>query len=170
MYEATEALLSVYASDEGAHAALARLAARARVGRITLVDVGLLRRESTGRVALTSSPVETLNLAIQQPRTVDGLVGLIFPPNALVTLVDGAAIGAVATQLKRTGVEGASLQRLGAMLSPGESAVLVVVDRPWVGQVQDALLGYDHVVHTRLGPPIDSATVDEQDEGEGRNA
>jgi hypothetical protein len=38
------------------------------------------------------------------------------------------------------------------MLDPGESAILVVVDRPWVAGVERELTGYDHLVRSRLGP------------------
>jgi uncharacterized membrane protein len=167
MHESTEALLAVYASDERASAALGRLAARVKAGMIALGDVGLLRRDLVGKVALVPAPAEAVNLTGQGSQTVSGLVGLIFPPNALNSLIDGASIGAVATQLKRTGVDGASLQRLGTVLNPGESAILVVVDRSWIGLVQDALAGYDHVVHTRLGPLGASGEGDEPADSEG---
>ena len=80
----------------------------------------------------------------------------------LAASIDAAAIGAVATQLKLTGVDGASLRRMGAVLDPGESAVLVAADHQWIQAVEQALVGYEHVVRSRLGPPSASTADPKQ--------
>ena len=162
MHEAAEALLAVYATDTSAIAAVGRIAARVRAGKLAVVDLGLIGRDSAGKVSLRSLPPGVGAFDVSQPRTVAGLVGLIFPPSALAASIDATSIGAVATQLKLTGVDGAALRRMGAVLDPGESAILVVVDHASIQAVEQALAGYEHVVRSRLGRSTAPAADPEQ--------
>ena len=162
MHEADEALLAVYATDSSAIAVLGRIAARVRAGKLAVVDLGLIGRDAAGKVSLISLPADVAAVDVSQPSTVAGLVGLIFPPSALAASIDATSIGAVATQLKRTGVDGAALRRMGAVLDPGESAILVVVDHASIQAVEQTLVGYEHVVRSRLGRPGAPAAESEQ--------
>jgi uncharacterized membrane protein len=152
MDEAAEALFAVYGSDASASVAFGRVIAQLQVGSLAVIDVGIVRRGHDGKVAVERPPAAAPS-GVAQPSAVAGLVGLIFPPSAMVTSVVGHAIGMVATHLKRTGVDGASLRRLGAVLDPGESALLVVADHSAVPAAERALNGFAHLVRSKLGSP-----------------
>jgi uncharacterized membrane protein len=168
MLEAAEALLAVYPTSEDATAALGRLTARHGSEALGIVDFGLLRRDRQGKVALDEARAGASGTGANRPRIVAGLVGLIVPPNELASSIDGGSIAMVATHLKSTGVDGASLKRLGAVLDPGESAILVVVDRPSVEEVERALAGYAHLVRSRLGRPDVTPAATEPSAGDER--
>ena len=81
------------------------------------------------------------------------LIGLIFL-NPLLGLVVGAGAGAVAGALSDVGINDDFMKKLAATLTPGSSALFVLVDSAITDKVRDALAGTGgKIIQTSLSTP-----------------
>lgn len=99
---------------------------------LTILDAALLSKDSLGKVSID----ETQDLDAGQGSlfgAVSGaLVGFLGGPlGALFGMAAGAAIGGTAAESMDTGVPDAAVNVIRDKLSPGSSALLLVVEREW---------------------------------------
>ncbi|MBD5557937.1 MAG: DUF1269 domain-containing protein [Desulfovibrio sp.] len=81
------------------------------------------------------------------------LIGLIFL-NPLLGLVVGAGAGAVAGALSDVGINDDFMKQLASTLTPGSSALFVLVDSAITDKVRDALAGTGgKIIQTSLSTP-----------------
>ena len=81
------------------------------------------------------------------------LIGLIFL-NPLLGLVVGAGAGAVAGALSDVGINDDFMKNLASTLTPGSSALFVLVDSAITDKVRDALAGTGgKIIQTSLSTP-----------------
>ena len=81
------------------------------------------------------------------------LIGLIFL-NPLLGLVVGAGAGAVAGALSDVGINDDFMKQLASTLTPGSSALFVLVDSAITDKVRDALAGTGgNIIQTSLSTP-----------------
>ena len=128
MREAPEALLAIYVSDEHATAALDHVVALMRSGSLKVIDLGILRRDLNGKISLESPPAKAEDAGVSQ-WTSRGRPRRAHLSPERPGFVDRRRCdrnGRYATE--PTGIDVASLRRIGAMLDPGESAILAMVD------------------------------------------
>ncbi len=119
-------------------------------GMIDILDAAMLvkRRDGTSQIRDTQD--------VDAPHggllgiVAGGLIGLIGgPAGALIGAVAGGATGAVAASQIDLGFLKDDLQALLDQLSPGSSALVVLVESIWLDQLEAALASYDRTIMRR---------------------
>jgi len=119
-------------------------------GMIDIVDAAMVVKRSDG----TSQIRDTQDVDAPHGRlfgiVVGSLVGLIGgPAGALIGAVAGGATGAVSASLIDFGFLKDDLQALLDRLTPGSSALVVLVESIWLDQLEAALASYDRTIMRR---------------------
>jgi len=117
---------------DDARRAMSSLRGLEREGRISFEDTALVERDPDGTAHVKNEVSGTTEAATAIGALVGGLVGFVFP---LAGIVLGAAAGAaIGTSLQR-GVSGDFVKEVSTTLTPGRSALFLVVK----GQDADAV-------------------------------
>src|SRR5262249_10354992 len=67
--------------------------------------------------------------------------GAIFPPSLLVSSAIGAGLGGIVAHFRDKGFSNEELNRLRDAMGPNSSALVVMVEHEWAGQVREAFAG-----------------------------
>lgn len=126
---AADETLFVFGFDHPLYAQEALLAAmrlKAR-GFLTLDDAAIVHKEDAGRVRI----VQTRDVSVGQG-AISGswwglLAGLFVPGGPLIGAALGAALGGLFAKLRDIGINDDEMRRMGDDLSPGESALFLLV-------------------------------------------
>ena len=102
---------------------------------VSLEDAVVVEKKQNGKVKLHQMYNLTASGAVG-----GGFIGLIFM-NPLLGLVVGAGAGAVAGALSDVGINDDFMKQLAEKLTPGTSALFVLVDSDLTDKVLDALRG-----------------------------
>jgi uncharacterized membrane protein len=109
---------------EDARKAMKRLRALETEGRIRFEDTALVEREPDGTAHVRNEVSGTTETAAFVGAAIGGLVGFIFP---LAGIAIGAALGAAVGAAFDTGVSGDFIDEVKTTLTPGRSALFLVV-------------------------------------------
>ena len=109
---------------EDARAAMKRLRALEAEGRIRFEDTAIVEREPDGTAHVRNEVSGTTETATFLGAAIGGLVGFIFP---LAGIAIGAALGAAVGAALDTGVSGDFIDEVKSTLTPGRSALFLVV-------------------------------------------
>ena len=109
---------------DDARAALGSLRALEREGRVRFEDTALVERDPDGAVHVRNEVSGTTEAATAIGAVVGGVVGFLFP---LAGIAIGAAAGAAIGASLGTGVSGDFVDEVKSTLTPGRSALFLVV-------------------------------------------
>ena len=119
---------------------------------VSLEDAVIAVKKADGKVKLHQMYNLTLGGAMSGGLW-GTLIGLIFL-NPLLGLVVGAGAGAVAGALSDVGINDDFMKQLASTLTPGSSALFVLVDSAITDKVRDALAGTGgKIIQTSLSTP-----------------
>ena len=119
---------------------------------VSLEDAVIAVKKADGKVKLHQMYNLTLGGAVSGGLW-GTLIGLIFL-NPLLGLVVGAGAGAVAGALSDVGINDDFMKKLASTLTPGSSALFVLVDSAITDKVRDALAGTGgKIIQTSLSTP-----------------
>lgn len=119
---------------------------------VSLEDAVIAVKKPDGKVKLHQMYNLTLGGAVSGGLW-GTLIGLIFL-NPLLGLVVGAGAGAVAGALSDVGINDDFMKKLASTLTPGSSALFVLVDSAITDKVRDALAGTGgKIIQTSLSTP-----------------
>ena len=119
---------------------------------VSLEDAVIAVKKADGKVKLHQMYNLTLGGAVSGGLW-GTLIGLIFL-NPLLGLVVGAGAGAVAGALSDVGINDDFMKQLASTLTPGSSALFVLVDSAITDKVRDALAGTGgKIIQTSLSTP-----------------
>jgi uncharacterized membrane protein len=136
---------------DAAHAALGSLRDMERRGLISFEDTAVVSRDPDGATHVRNEASGTTEAAAVIGGFVGALASFVFP---VVGIAVGAAAGAAAGAAMGTGVEGSFVDELKQTLTPGRSALFLVVRsantdaliaalRPFSGDVVQTTLAAD---------------------------
>ncbi len=134
-----ELIVAAFADDKAANAALDGLKKAKSEGLIAIEGAAVLRKDDKGKLHIT----ETEDIGGKKGAAIGGVVGagigLIAGAALAVPLAVGALVGGLTSKLRDTGFSNERLEKLGANLTPGSSAIVAVVEHTWVEKVENAL-------------------------------
>lgn len=133
---------------DDAREAMSKLRELEREGRIQFEDTAIVERDPDGNVHVKNE----LTGATEKGAAIGGLVGALltffFP---VVGFVLGAAAGALVGSMLKTGVESAFVDDVKKQLSPGRSALFLVVREAYTDALVAALRPFKgEVIQTTL--------------------
>jgi uncharacterized membrane protein len=138
-----ELMAAVYPTRDQAKTILDMLWNMHRDTTITLQDAAIATKDSDGKVKIEETDELTGKEGAFRGALVVGVVGLIYPPSLIGTMLVGGVIGGLIGKFRDTGIKNANLKEIADKLEPGKSAVIALGDGQWVAQIQGALQGYD---------------------------
>ena len=134
-----QVIVAAFDSGRGAMYALERLkeAAEDRL-LIGVCHAAVLRRGEDDRLRITQTSDLRTGKSGAIGAFVGGVAGMLAGPIGWAAL-GGAWIGAMAYRLREAGFPAERLRQIGGSLTPDTSALIVEVERTWVGRVERLL-------------------------------
>ena len=140
---------------EDARKAMQRLRELESEGRIRFEDTAIVERETDGTAHVRNEVSGTTEGAAVIGAIVGGVLGFAFP---LAGIALGAALGAVVGNLLDTGVSGDFVDEIKKTLTPGRSALFLVVKQTEVEPLIAALRDFPgEVIQTNLDSEAEEA-------------
>jgi uncharacterized membrane protein len=113
-----------------------------RMGMIDLMDAAVITKDASGKTKIR----ETNDMGAGKGATIGALIGavlsLIAGPLGWMAL-GGGIIGGIAAKLSDSGFPQDQLAKLAARLTPGSSALVVVIEQKWLAQLEAAFQRHD---------------------------
>jgi uncharacterized membrane protein len=134
-------MFAVFDTEEAAQSAEGQIEAMAQAGYLTLGDVALARMSEEGKVHANDFADEHKK-GWGTGAVVGGVVGLIFPPSIIAGAVVGAGVGGIYHHFRDKGISNKDLTELGEQLSPGQTALIAVVQDQFVKKVEEGIENY----------------------------
>ena len=123
-----ELMASVYKDEDAAKTILDALQRMHRASNITLADAAMVTKDADGKLHIKETREVTAAKGAKRGAVVTGVMGLIFPPTLIVSVLAGGVIGGAWGRLRDTGIKTGAMKDLGSSLEPGNAAVLVLVE------------------------------------------
>jgi uncharacterized membrane protein len=134
--EPVQVIVAVFQSEQGADTLLYELEAAQLSGYIGIQNAAILRRDQENKLHIREKGDWGPGQGAAAGAVLGALVGAIAGPGAIVVGAAGAVIGSLAAKLRDSGFEDDRLQRLGDSLTPGTSALVVVVEHKWLADTE----------------------------------
>ena len=159
-------LAAVYPDREHAKVTLDMIQEMHRADTITLVDAALITKDDEGKIKIEETTELTTRKGARRGAIVTGVLGLIYPPSLIVSVLAGGGIGALVGRLRDTGIKTEELKEVADRLEPGKAAVVALADDESTLKLQQALEGYEG---TLVIAAIDEEAIKQAyiDEGSG---
>jgi uncharacterized membrane protein len=129
-------IVAAFKDEKTAKQALKALQQAQKEKLIKIENAAVLRKDEKGKLHIR----ETADMGGKKGATLGGVagaaVGLIAGPALLVPAAVGALVGGLTAKLRDSGFSDKRLEKLGAGLKPGSSAIVAVVEHSWVAQVE----------------------------------
>jgi len=139
----TELLVFVFQEEASAGVALAELREWAVEGSVEIVEAAILVRDDEGEVNVKETADPEPGKGALAGAAAGALIGLLAgPAGVVVGAAAGAGAGALAAHQIDLGIANEALAEMATELRPGTSAILVLVEHPWTGQVAGRLEQY----------------------------
>jgi uncharacterized membrane protein len=119
------------------------LEAMHRANTITLADAALVTKDQDGKVHIRETRELTTRKGARRGAIIAGVIGLIYPPSLIATVLLGGGVGALAGKLRDTGVKSGELRAIADSLDAGKAAVVALADSETAARTAHALEGYD---------------------------
>jgi uncharacterized membrane protein len=134
-----QVIVAVFLDEEEAEVALKSLEDTRKQGTIDFEDAAVVKKDEDGKLHVKETTDVSTGRGAAIGGVIGGVLGLIGGPAGMVILgAAGAAIGGLAAH-GDTGFKDERLEKLGVSLEPGTSAVVAVVARVWVAEIEKRL-------------------------------
>jgi len=155
MDKSVHLMAGVYADRERAKVILDMLESMHREGTITLVDAAMLTKNEKGKLEVEETAELTGRDGARRGAIILGVVGLIYPPSLIATVIAGGGIGAIAGKLRDTGIKKGQMRDIAAKLDGDQAAVMALAESASVLAIEQSLKGYEGELLTQeLGPEL----------------
>ncbi|MFN2182692.1 MAG: DUF1269 domain-containing protein [Anaerolineae bacterium] len=129
-------IVAAFQDEQGAKVALHDLKQAHRAGLIKIENAAVLSKDAKGKLHIK----ETHDMGGGKGAAIGGVagaaIGVLAGPALVVPAAVGALVGGLTAKLRDTGFPDERLQRVGAGLKPGSSAIVAVVEHQWVERVK----------------------------------
>ena len=127
-YVPVEIVVGVFKDEGGADAALKELRAVGSHWLVDYEDAAVVRRDALNRLHIKETGEIGAGTGAAFGGVLGGVIGLIAgPAGVIVGAGAGALVGGAAAKRADTGIQDERLERIGATLGPGTSAIVAIV-------------------------------------------
>jgi uncharacterized membrane protein len=138
-----DVIAAVYATQEQADTILDTLQKMHRASTITLADAALVTKDGEGKIHVKETREVTTKKGAKRGAIVTGIIGLIYPPSLIASVVAGGAIGGAWGKIRDSGIKTGELKGIGTDLEPGKVAVVALAEPEWVPAIEQAMQAWD---------------------------
>ena len=155
--QGTSALLVADFADEAAASVAYEALRTAEVERGLRIDgVLVVDADASGKIHVRKMTDHHTRTGAKWGAVAGGALALIFPPSLLVGIVGGGVLGAVVGKIGNLDARGQAATELAAVVQPGTSAIVAVLDLSHVDEVKAAIPDATEV----KAVPVDDATAE----------
>lgn len=133
-----DVIIAAYNEEDGAKKALAELKAAQKEKLITVKDAAVIWKDKDSKLHVSETGDMTGTRGAAYGGIAGAVLGVIAGPIGWAAL-GGAAIGGLVAKLNDSGFDNKRLERVGANLTPGSSAIVAIIEHTWVTQVEKLL-------------------------------
>ena len=137
-----ELMAAVYKDEEGAKTILDTLEMMHSASNITLADAAIVMKDDDGKLKIKETREVTAVKGAKRGAVVTGVLGLIFPPALIASVLAGGVIGGAWGRLRDTGIKTGRMKDLGSSLEPGNAAVIALAEPQYVEPITRAMEAY----------------------------
>jgi uncharacterized membrane protein len=137
-----ELMAAVYVDEEGAKTILDTLEMMHSASNITLADAAIVMKDDDGKLKIKETREVTAVKGAKRGAVVTGVLGLIFPPALIASVLAGGVIGGAWGRLRDTGIKTGRMKDLGSSLEPGNAAVIALAEPQFVKPITQAMEAY----------------------------
>lgn len=158
-------MAAVYADRDSGKVILDMLEKMHRADNIDLIDAALVTKNSEGKLHVEETADLTTRKGAKRGALILGMVGLIFPPSFIASVVAGGGLGALAGKLRDTGIKKDEMREIATRLDTGNAAVIAMAGAESVKAIEGALHGYEGEMITQeldveLSADVESMAAD----------
>ena len=128
MSKQLELMAASYADRDRAATVLTMIQQMHSAGKITLVDAALVTKDQDGKVHIQETREVSAKKGALRGALVTGVLGVIYPPSLIATVLVGGAAGGLWGKLRDTGIKTGKLKEITEALEPAHGAVVVLVE------------------------------------------
>ena len=123
---------------------------------ITLMDAAVISKNSDGKIRVKESSDTSTGKGAGIGLLAGAAIGLIGGPVGIAAWsVSGAAAGAIAARLHDSGIRNDQLRQVGEELTPGSSALVLVIEPQWTTAIEkDLVVSGARLFTTRIAAEI----------------
>ena len=143
MSKSVQLMAGVYTDHDRGKVILDTLQAMHHENTITLIDAALLTKTDDGKLKVEETAELTGKKGARRGAAILGVIGLVFPPSFIASVLVGGGVGAVAGKLRDTGIKKNDMRQIAEQLEPGKSAVMALSEAESVPRIEGALQGYE---------------------------
>jgi uncharacterized membrane protein len=143
MSKTVQLMAAVYPDQDHAKVTFDMLHEMHRATNITLVDSAMITKDEEGKIKIEETKELTTRKGARRGAIITGILGVIYPPSLLGSLLVGGAIGGAIGKLRDTGIKNPQLKEIAERLEPGKAAVVALAEDWSSPKVQQALAGYE---------------------------
>ncbi len=142
MSKQLELMASVYTDEDGARTILDTLERMHRASNITLADATMVTKDAGGKLHIKETREVTTGKGARRGAIITGVLGLIYPPGLIASVLVGGVVGGAWGKLRDTGIKTGAMKDLGSSLEPGNAAVLALAEPQFVEPIMRAMEAY----------------------------
>jgi uncharacterized membrane protein len=134
-------LVAEFENDESANLALKNIYVQQNSRAITIKDAAIIRKELDGKIQVKESADSSAGKSTGIGLLAGAAIGLIGGPLGIAAWsAAGAAAGGIAARLHDRGIRNDQLRQVGEELTPGSSALVLVIDPEWTTAIEKSLV------------------------------
>jgi uncharacterized membrane protein len=141
-------IASIYPNQEHAETIYETLKTMDLYKKINLVDAALVTKDADGKVHIHETNEVTTAKGATRGAIAAGILGLIYPPSLIATVLVGGGVGGLWGKLRDTGIKTGDMQQIAEQQQPGEVALLVLTEPASVAPIEHEMEGVGrYIVH-----------------------
>lgn len=134
-----EVVIAAFDDENTADQTLSALKIAKWEGLIGIQDAAVLRRDDDNKLHISETGDMSGKKGAAIGAVLGGTLGLITGPGAILIGSAGALVGGLAAKLRDSGFKNERLEKLGAGLTPGSSAIVAIIEHKWVNELETQL-------------------------------
>jgi len=141
-------IASIYPNQEHADTIYETLKSMNLYKKIKLVDAALVTKDEGGKVHIHETKEVTTAKGARRGAIAAGVLGLIYPPSLIASVVVGGGVGGLWGKMRDTGIKTGDMQQIAEKQQPGEVALIVLTDSGSVAPIEHEMEGLGkYIVH-----------------------
>ena len=142
-------LVAEFETEDSADQALKSIQAQTKERAISIKDAAVIRKDSDGKLQVKETADSTGGTGAGIGLLAGAAIGLIGGPAGIAAWsASGALVGGLAARLHDSGIRNEQLLMVGEELTPGSSALVLVIDPEWTTAIEKSLVAIGARVFT----------------------
>jgi uncharacterized membrane protein len=114
--------------------------------KVKLVDAALVTKDEDGKVHIHETKEVTTAKGATRGAIAAGILGLIYPPSLIASVLVGGGIGGLWGKMRDTGIKTGDMKQIADEQKPGEVALIVLTEPESVPSIEREMEGWGRYI------------------------